>query len=208
MDYCNCLFYEAPSFLLYRLQKAPFLIDDSYAARIITHVWKRNHISPTLAELHRLPVKQRIDYKILLYIYKALNDLAPDIRSSKSLEIFKTNLKTHISAGLLSMNYDVSSWASLVLISRYFSFVFCFCLCALYVLLSALSSLDWISLRYTQFIIPISKPVGMIFIDVCGMFLYTCQGFALLTLKGLWQNAYSINQSWPSIQLKRFVRNI
>ena len=80
LDYCNCLFYEAPAFLLYRLQKAPFLIDDSYAARIITHVWKRDHISPTLAELHWLPIKQRIDYKTLLYVYKTLNVLAPAYR--------------------------------------------------------------------------------------------------------------------------------
>ena len=40
---------------------------------IITHARKRNNISPTLTELQRRPLEQRIDYKILLYVYKILN---------------------------------------------------------------------------------------------------------------------------------------
>src|SRR4029434_1284164 len=35
-------------------------------------------ISPVLASLHWLPVKSRIDFKVLLLTYKALNDLAPN----------------------------------------------------------------------------------------------------------------------------------
>ena len=37
----------------------------------------RDHISPVLAFLHWLPVKFRIEFKILLPTYKALNDQAP-----------------------------------------------------------------------------------------------------------------------------------
>ena len=47
----------------------------NYAARIINHARKWDHTSPTLAELHWLPIKQHIDYKILLYVYKAPNCL-------------------------------------------------------------------------------------------------------------------------------------
>ena len=37
----------------------------------------REHITPVLASLHWLPVVFRIDFKILLLVYKALNGLAP-----------------------------------------------------------------------------------------------------------------------------------
>ena len=37
----------------------------------------REHITPVLASLHRLPVVFRIDLKIPLHVYKPLNGLAP-----------------------------------------------------------------------------------------------------------------------------------
>ena len=37
----------------------------------------REHITPVLASLHWLPVVFRIDFKILLLVYKALNGMAP-----------------------------------------------------------------------------------------------------------------------------------
>ena len=49
----------------------------NYAARITMLTPKRSHISRVLTQLHWLPVRQRIGYKILLYTYKALNRLAP-----------------------------------------------------------------------------------------------------------------------------------
>ncbi len=39
------------------------------------------HISPVLSTLHWLPTKHRIDFKILLITYKALNGLAPQFLS-------------------------------------------------------------------------------------------------------------------------------
>ena len=47
------------------------------AARMITKTRKREHITPVLASLHWLPVVFRIDFKILLLVFKALNGLAP-----------------------------------------------------------------------------------------------------------------------------------
>ena len=37
----------------------------------------REHITPILRQLHWLPIKQRINFKILLTTYKALNNFAP-----------------------------------------------------------------------------------------------------------------------------------
>ena len=42
------------------------------AARLIKGVKKRDHITPVLRELHWLPIKQRIHFKILCLTYKAL----------------------------------------------------------------------------------------------------------------------------------------
>ena len=43
------------------------------AARIIKRVNKRSSVSLILYELHWLPIKQRVDYKIALTVFKCLN---------------------------------------------------------------------------------------------------------------------------------------
>jgi len=45
--------------------------------RVLPRTRKCDHISPVLSTLHWLPVKHRIDFKILLITCKALNGLAP-----------------------------------------------------------------------------------------------------------------------------------
>ena len=40
-------------------------------------VGRRTEAEPLLRTLHWLPVPQRVTFKILLYVYKALNDQAP-----------------------------------------------------------------------------------------------------------------------------------
>ncbi len=49
--------------------------------RFLTVSRKYEHISPVLSTLHWLPTKYRIDFKILLITYKALNGLAPQYLS-------------------------------------------------------------------------------------------------------------------------------
>ena len=39
---------------------------------------KSDHITPVLINLHWLPIKHRVIFKLLLYTYKALHGLAPD----------------------------------------------------------------------------------------------------------------------------------
>ncbi len=72
LDYCNALFSGCSNTCIKNLQ----LIQNA-AARTLTRTKKYEHISPVLASLHWLPVKSRIDFKILLLTYKALNGLAP-----------------------------------------------------------------------------------------------------------------------------------
>ena len=47
------------------------------AARILTLTPSSNHITPILQELHWLPIEQRIEYKILLVTFKAMQGAAP-----------------------------------------------------------------------------------------------------------------------------------
>ena len=43
----------------------------------LTNTTRRAHITPVLIALHWLPIKARIDFKILLITFKALHGLAP-----------------------------------------------------------------------------------------------------------------------------------
>jgi len=72
LDFMNCLLFRTPKTHLDKLQRV-----QNAAARMLTGTKKREHITPVLKELHWLPIMQRIDYKILLFTYKALKGLAP-----------------------------------------------------------------------------------------------------------------------------------
>jgi len=47
------------------------------AARFLTGVSRRDHISPVLRSLHWLPVKQWVDYKLATLVYKSLRGQVP-----------------------------------------------------------------------------------------------------------------------------------
>ena len=72
IDFCNSLLFGLPKHLIQRLQ---YVLNS--AARIISLTRKYDHITPIMMELHWLPVEQRIKYKILLFVYKALNGISP-----------------------------------------------------------------------------------------------------------------------------------
>uniref|UniRef100_A0A671UVC7 Reverse transcriptase domain-containing protein n=1 Tax=Sparus aurata TaxID=8175 RepID=A0A671UVC7_SPAAU len=72
LDYCNALYFGVSQSSLTRLQ----LVQNA-AARLLTGARKRGHITPILASLHWLPVHFRVHFKILLFVFKSLNGLAP-----------------------------------------------------------------------------------------------------------------------------------
>ena len=72
IDFCNSLLVGLPSAMLNRLQGV-----QNAAARLLTGTKKYDHITPILTELHWLPIKYRIEFKILLLIFKAVHGLAP-----------------------------------------------------------------------------------------------------------------------------------
>ena len=72
LDYCNSLLAGASAKDLWRLQKV-----QNAATRFIAGRRSLNSTSEIRKQLHFLPVKERINYKLCLLTYKALNGLAP-----------------------------------------------------------------------------------------------------------------------------------
>ena len=72
LGHCNSLLYGLPDYLIQRLQYVM-----NAAAKVITCKRKFDHVTPLLIELHWLPVRQRIVFKILLYTLKALHGATP-----------------------------------------------------------------------------------------------------------------------------------
>jgi len=45
------------------------------AARLVTGARRRDHITPVLRQLHWLPVRQRVNFKLAVLVFKALHGL-------------------------------------------------------------------------------------------------------------------------------------
>ena len=72
LDNVNAILYGLTQYLIQRMQRV-----QNNAARLVCRKKKRDNVTPLLKELHWLPVKHRIEYKIAMLVFKCLHNLAP-----------------------------------------------------------------------------------------------------------------------------------
>ena len=72
LDANNSLLAGSPSLLVSQIERV-----QNAAAKLVTKSKKFDHVSPILRNLHWLPIQDRIVFKNLLLIYKALNNKGP-----------------------------------------------------------------------------------------------------------------------------------
>ena len=94
LDYCNSLLIGITKSLETRLQNVQRTSD-----RIITKRRKFDSITPELINLHWLPIKQRIQFNVLVMVYKAHHNQAPDyISDMRQLQSFRRHLRSSTSS--------------------------------------------------------------------------------------------------------------
>ena len=81
LDYCNSILYGLSDNILYHLQKI-----QNTAAIILARLPRLSHISATLFDLHWLPIRYRITFKICI-TYQAYHRTAPS--HLRDLECYK-----------------------------------------------------------------------------------------------------------------------
>ena len=67
LDYCNAVLHGITDNLLQRLQSV-----QNAAARLVTRTGRCEHITPVLRELHWLPVRRRVEFKIATLVFLSL----------------------------------------------------------------------------------------------------------------------------------------
>ena len=78
LDYCNAILAGLPDATLAPLQRVL-----NASARLIFDLKPQDHITSALQELHWLPIRQRIEYKLCLLVYLSINDQAPSYLRKK-----------------------------------------------------------------------------------------------------------------------------
>ena len=78
LDCCNVLYYGVPEGLMSRLQSV-----QNASARLVTGMGRREHITPVLWELHWLPVRQRVTFKLATLVHRSLAGTAPTYLSDE-----------------------------------------------------------------------------------------------------------------------------
>ena len=82
LDYCNSLFFNMDPTNIFKLQKV-----QNAAARLIARKRKRDSAAEILRSLHWLDVRGRIVFKIILLVYKCINNMCTE--NLKSMLKFK-----------------------------------------------------------------------------------------------------------------------
>ena len=98
LDYGNAVLLGIGSGLIERLQ----LIQNA-AARLVSGTRKFDHITPVLKEMHWLPVRQRIIYKVAMLVFKCLTSRAPGYLTTDCMLVASTAGRRHLRSANSSM---------------------------------------------------------------------------------------------------------
>ena len=97
LDYSNSILCGLPGNAINRLQRV-----QNWAAKVVLGLSKYDSSREALRSLHWLPVKQRIDFKILCIIFKCLHNMAPEYLSNLIQEkAFARNTRLAASSGII-----------------------------------------------------------------------------------------------------------
>ena len=102
IDYCNGLLSSIPSTQLDRVQR-----HKNWAARLVFQVSRDHPSQPLLNSLHWLLLKQRIIFKLLLFVYKILNNQAPKYLDT-CLNLYTPTRSLRSSNDPLRLTYSVT----------------------------------------------------------------------------------------------------
>ena len=109
VDYCNSLLYGTPASHLNKVQRVL-----NAAARLVCRAPRYCRITPLMRELHWLPIRQRIHFKMLLFTFKAIHGIAPlyiqdlvqvksqgayNLRSSRAVLLDAPSIRTKVTLG-------------------------------------------------------------------------------------------------------------
>jgi hypothetical protein len=95
LDFCNSVLYGLPADQLNRLQRI-----QNCAARLIAKKKKYDHVTPILTDLHWLPVRFRIQYKLAVFAFRHFDGTLPPYLSS-SLNIYQPRRSLRSSSQML-----------------------------------------------------------------------------------------------------------
>ena len=124
IDYCNSLLYGVTATNLTKLQ----LVQNA-AARLVCPIPRNEHVTPSLINLHWLPIRFRINCKIAMFDFKCIHGQAPNylknlieikkstrhnLRSNSVLQLQNNSTKTKKTLGDRAFTHTaVKVWNSL-----------------------------------------------------------------------------------------------
>ena len=114
LDYCNSIYTNLPAYLLKKLQ-----VIMGKTARMIFKRPFGEHVSPLFIQLHWLPIKARIEYKLCCLVHNAIHQGLPIYLKSKLQRVNYENTNTRNSTAAYKL---IQPYVSSGIGSRTFTF--------------------------------------------------------------------------------------